>query len=89
MKVWKINIMEERSRAMYERVNGTEKRGRENCFNSRRWSKERTEREAAKEQKIKGMGSKIEEIKEVDNEQRNVRKALFFPPSSVGHRPVI
>jgi hypothetical protein len=45
MKVWKINIKEERSRAMYERVNGTEKRGRENCFNSRRWSKERTERE--------------------------------------------
>jgi hypothetical protein len=74
MKIWKRNIMEERSKSMYERVNGMEKRGRRSCFNSRRRSKEGTEREAAKEQKIKGMGCKVEEIKEVDKEQRNVRR---------------
>jgi hypothetical protein len=79
--------MEERNRSMYERVNGTEKRGRESCFNSRRWSMEGTEREAAKEQKMKGMGSKVEEIKKVDNGKRNVRRTSFFPPFSVAHRP--
>jgi hypothetical protein len=87
MKVWKRNIMEERSRSIYERVNYTEKRGRGSCFNSRRWSKEGTGREATKEQTIKGMGSKVEEIKKVDGDQRNVRRTLFFS-SSVGHRPV-
>jgi len=28
MKVWKGNIMEERSRSMYERANGTGKKGK-------------------------------------------------------------
>jgi hypothetical protein len=88
MNVWKRHIMEERSRSMYGRVNGTEKRGRGSCFNSRRWSKEGTEIETAKEQAIKGMVYKVEEIKKLNNEKRNVRRTLFFPPFSVGHRPV-
>jgi len=59
--------MEERNRPVCERVNGTEKRGKGSSFNNRRWSKEGTEREATKEQIIK------EEIKKVDNEQRNIK----------------
>jgi hypothetical protein len=41
-KVWKRNVMEERTRSMYERVKGTENRGR-GSFNFRRWNKEGTE----------------------------------------------
>jgi len=45
-------------------------------------------REGLRKNRKKGRGSKVEEIKKVDNQKRNVRRTVFFPSSSVGHKPV-